>query len=324
MSDNFCCFVWNVRGLNERARRFVVREFVMLHKPSVVCVQETKISALCNTLANEILGPAFDYVVLSAAGSAGGILLAWGRLAWAASYVQLGRFSISAKLSRVGSAGAQWWFTGVYGPHADDEKVQFLAELLQFRATVQGPWLLCGDFNMIYHAQDKNNGRLDRRCMRRFRSFIDQAGLEEINMLGRSYSWSNQRAAPTLELLDKVFATVDWLDEFPSHMLRPLSSDCSDHCSLLLISEPSSAGQRRFHFETFWTKVPGYGDIVKKAWDVPVAEADPFRVLDQKLRNVTVELKRWSNNNIGSIRLQLAVAREIISRFDEEQETRIL
>lgn len=56
----------------------------------------------------------------------------------------------------------------VYGPQADHDKVQFLDELLQFRASVTGPWLLCGDINMIYMAADKNNDRLDRRCMRRF------------------------------------------------------------------------------------------------------------------------------------------------------------
>jgi len=57
MSTTFSCFVWNVRGLNDRARRNVVRELLLLHKPSCVCIQETKLSSLCNLLANEILGP---------------------------------------------------------------------------------------------------------------------------------------------------------------------------------------------------------------------------------------------------------------------------
>jgi hypothetical protein len=87
--------------------------------------------------------------------------------------------------------------------------VEFLAELLQFHDASPGPWLLGGDFNMIYHAQDKNNDRLDRRSMRRFRSFMDRAQLEEINMVGRCFSWSNYRDRPTLELLDRVFVSVD-------------------------------------------------------------------------------------------------------------------
>jgi hypothetical protein len=76
---------------------------------------------------------------------------------------------MSAKLTPVGSP-VPWWITVVYGPQHDDEKVEFLNELLHFREANHGPWLLCGDFNMIYQAEDKNNDRLDRRNMRRFRA----------------------------------------------------------------------------------------------------------------------------------------------------------
>jgi endonuclease/exonuclease/phosphatase family metal-dependent hydrolase len=142
--------------------------------------------------------------------------------------------------------------------------VEFLAELMQFRDASPGPWLLGGDFNMIYRAQDKSNDRLDRRSMRRFRSFIDQAQLEEINMVGRCFSWSNCRDRPTLELLDWVFVSVDWLLEFPSHALKSLSSQCSDHCPLLLLMHAFQGAKQRFLFEYFWTKVPGFSEVV--AW----------------------------------------------------------
>jgi hypothetical protein len=202
--------------------------------------------------------------------------------------------------------------------------MEFLAELLQFRDASPGPWLLGGDFNMIYHAQDKNNDRLDRRSMRRFRSFIDRAQLEEINMVGRSFSWSNRRDRPTLELLDHVFVSVEWLLEFPSHALKPLSSQCSNHCPLLLLINVFQGARRRFRFESFWTKVPGFSEVVTRAWASTVEGVDPFRLLDHKFRNVAVELRRWSNARIGSIRLQLAVAHEVIFRFDGEQEKRVL
>lgn len=49
------------------------------------------------------------------------------------------------------------WFTGVYGPQEDDLKIQFLHVLKDIRALCTGPWLLAGDFNMIYQAADKNS-----------------------------------------------------------------------------------------------------------------------------------------------------------------------
>jgi hypothetical protein len=56
---------------------------------------------------------------------------------------------------------------------------------------------------------------------------------------------------------------------------------------------------------------------VSSAWQAPVEANDPFRVIDLKLRNVARELRRWSNSKIGSIRLHLAMVREVILAFDK-------
>jgi exonuclease III len=55
------CFIWNVWELNGRAHRNVIREFLVQERATLVCIQETKLSTVCNSLAIEILGPAFDY-----------------------------------------------------------------------------------------------------------------------------------------------------------------------------------------------------------------------------------------------------------------------
>lgn len=207
--------------------------------------------------------------------------------------------------------------TAVYGPQLENEKVEFLGELLNFRDAHKGPWFLCGDFNMIYRAQDKNNGRLDRRSMRRFRSFLERARLDEINLVGRRFTWSSERERPTLELLDRMFASPDWMTTFPNHVLRPLSSDCSDHCPLLLMLTALAATKKRFRFETFWTKLPGFMEVVEAAWTPSVYNVDPFRLIDVKVRRVAKALQSWSNTKIGSVRLQLALSREVILRFDQ-------
>ena len=77
MSSLACCFVWNVRGLNGRARRNVVREFLVQERPTLVCILETKLSVICNALANEILGTTFAYDFLPAMNVSSGILLGW-------------------------------------------------------------------------------------------------------------------------------------------------------------------------------------------------------------------------------------------------------
>lgn len=49
----------------------------------------------------------------------------------------------------------EWWFTVVYGPHQDSEKAEFLEEPREVRSLCPGPWVIGGDFNMIYSAEDR-------------------------------------------------------------------------------------------------------------------------------------------------------------------------
>ena len=99
MLTNSSCFVWNVRGLNDRTRRNVVKEFVLLLKPTIVCIQETKLSSICNNVAVEIVGASFDYDFVPADGAAGGIMLAWAHDCWSVDSLHRGRFSLTARFS---------------------------------------------------------------------------------------------------------------------------------------------------------------------------------------------------------------------------------
>ena len=50
---------WNVRGLNTKARRQVVKDLVTEHNCNIVCLQETKMQNLDATIVSEALGPKF-------------------------------------------------------------------------------------------------------------------------------------------------------------------------------------------------------------------------------------------------------------------------
>jgi len=62
-------FMWNVRGLNDHTCHNVVWEFMLSHRPTLVYLQETKLSVICNPLANEMLGASFDYDYLPSLGA---------------------------------------------------------------------------------------------------------------------------------------------------------------------------------------------------------------------------------------------------------------
>ena len=211
MSTNHL-LVWNARGLNNRARRNVVRDVAEQQRASIVCLQETKVANLSASMNADLTGAGFDFACLPAIGVAGGAVTSWRRDLWSVSSSCVRRFSVTVKLSPADGHAEPWWLTNVYGPATRAGKPDFFQELRDINASCPSAWLVCGDFNIIYLASDKNSGRLHRGLMRRFRSLIDDLQLEELTLSGRLFTWSNGRDQPTLEYLDRAFATVEWLE----------------------------------------------------------------------------------------------------------------
>jgi exonuclease III len=57
MADQHCVILnWNVRGINNSARRKVVRDLVSDTRPTIVCLQESKLASVTVQIIEETLG----------------------------------------------------------------------------------------------------------------------------------------------------------------------------------------------------------------------------------------------------------------------------
>lgn len=181
--------VWNVRGLNRKGHRDAVHDIISEFRPEIMCLQETKIENIYDRILLNTLGSEMDqHAALPAQGTRGGILIAWRGTACRALTTRLNTYSISVLFQTV--SGQQWWLTGVYGRLI--HKFAFLQELRDIRVVCPGPWVLLGDFNLIYRAVDKNNQNLDWAMMGRFRRLLNDLELREIDLIDRKYTWSNE------------------------------------------------------------------------------------------------------------------------------------
>jgi exonuclease III len=118
--------IWNVRGLNARARRIAIRSLIATTDASIICFQETKLELIYSTIVLETLGSDFDdYVYLPADGTRGGILLAWRSKVVTITEPEFTVNTITAKVSTPASA-IPWWITVIYGPQEDADKIAFL------------------------------------------------------------------------------------------------------------------------------------------------------------------------------------------------------
>jgi hypothetical protein len=123
---------------------------------------------------------------------------------------------------------------------------------------------------------------------------------------------NNQQDVPVLVKLDRVFCSVDWELLFPNVLLQSTASQDSDHCPLILGLRDNNSGRRRFHFESFWTKLEGFQDIVLAAWNSFESAPCPFKSLEMKLQGTTKRLQAWSEKQVRHVKSQLALAKEIL------------
>lgn len=321
---NINMLVWNVRGLNARSRREALRSLVSDSRASIVCIQETKLSAITPFTIASMLGGSFSWFdYLPAEGTRGGILIACKSPDVSCVRLHGGRHSLTIS-AQIQGHDSPWTLTNVYGPQPDGEKVEFLDELRLVHSLASSRWLVVGDFNLILRASEKSTSNINRRNIGRFRSFVDDVNLKEIYLQGRRYTWSNERQTPVMAQLDRVLVSVDWEVCYCFATLQALSTDISDHCPLLLASNASYLPKRRFHFEPWWVRMPGFLAAVQGAWDGPTATNDPFISLDQRLKRTSKALQQWSSRKVGDVKVQLMTARALILWLDRAQEVRPL
>uniref|UniRef100_A0A452Y556 Endonuclease/exonuclease/phosphatase domain-containing protein n=2 Tax=Aegilops tauschii subsp. strangulata TaxID=200361 RepID=A0A452Y556_AEGTS len=307
---------WNVRGLNTPARRSVVCDTASAHRLDILCLQETKIEIWSPVIAREIGGGRLDdCAVLPTIGTRGGIAIFWNSGNVSVQTHAIGQFSITARVSLIGSQSS-FWLTTVYGPVDEVRKDEFLAEIARAAPQPGEAWLINNDFNIIYEARDKSNSNINRMIMGKFRAAIDAAGLREIKCKNRRFTWSNERRNPTLVSIDKFFCTIAWENLFPTHLLHAASTSCSDHCPLLLAAAAAPRRQARFRFESFWPRHPHFYETVDRAWNRPTMGHCAFARLNTKLGRVAKDLKIWSKSLFSDARLQLHLATEIVLRLD--------
>jgi hypothetical protein len=219
---------------------------------------------------------------------------------------------------------SSFWLTIVYGHVEDTDKEGFLAKIITIKPNGTALWIIMGDFNMIYKACDKNNLNLNRRLMGQFRQTLDGYELIEFTLQNWRYTWSNERAEPTLIGLDRVFCNQEWDLKFSGFNLQALSSSISDHCPLPLCQQARPKRQQRFRFESFWTRIPRFLDVVQGAWNEQVPGISPLNIMFFKMQCTARALRAWSNKLFGSARIELHMPNEIIQRLYAAREIRQL
>lgn len=248
----FRFLTWNVRGLNDKSKCAVVKSFFRSCKCSVVCLQETKLSTLSLPKFHSFCGFYFrDFRTLDAEGTRGGLLTTWNTALFDCVHHWVCVFSLNVVLKRRAD-GKEFLISNIYGPTRADLKPAFFQELRGINGTAVDAWVVLGDFNTLLSTNDKNGSPVNTAEILQFREAINKAGLFDVPLLNRAYTWTNGRCSPTLERLDRALVSLNWHLLFPRSSLKALLRPRSDHWPLLLSASTFVPQAHIFSFKSFW------------------------------------------------------------------------
>lgn len=111
--------------MNARARHDIVRTLVDDVRPSIVCLQETKLDVITQHLVFALLGINFcEFANLPASSTRGGILIATKQSDVSIFDVHIGFYSLTVRVHPPPNSNASdysWWLSSVYGPQEDND-----------------------------------------------------------------------------------------------------------------------------------------------------------------------------------------------------------
>lgn len=122
----------------------------------------------------------------------------------------------------------------------------------------------------------------------------------ELDLVGRQYTWSNNRLDPTFEKLDRFLVSPEWDLAYRSVMIFGLNRSFSDHSPLCLDTGDRAPINRIFRYELCWNSRADFRQVVTNSWCLPVRSRCSIDVWKEKIKRLKKTLKGWHCNVEGA------------------------
>jgi exonuclease III len=278
----------------KNAKRFDL--ILTIKKPTIICLQETKLSSTDPFKAATFLPNGFSsFMCVDARGSRGGILTAWNASTFHMHSFIVRAHSLTIHFSSTVS-NYDFVLTNVYAPADHRDSTEFLDHLFSLKPLDNELWCIIGDFNLVRGGQEKNNNNINAALCQAFNDTIHDLPLLELPLLDRLYTWSNKRRPPVLARLDRAFFNNAMNYTFPNSFLTSHHHSRSDHTPIVLTLSTTIPKPQTFRFENAWLLHNDFLPVALHAWhSVPVA-GDAAGVVVASLKAVRREAKVWSRS----------------------------
>lgn len=290
---------WNVRGLGRHKKCTDVKATISSTACSVLCLQESKLQDISHFKAISFLPPSLrTFHSIPASGTAGGIITAWDDNLLSCSKVVDGPFTLTCWFdSRADDLS--FAVTNVYGPCDYALKPLFLQSLVDLKPDISCPWTIIGDFNITLRPSDKSTPHFNMLEANLFSSTINTLQLQDLPLLDRRYTWSNQQEVPILVRLDRALANVPWATNFPDTSLSSITRTTSDHVPIRLSAKTTIPKSTIFRLDRSLLNIPLFKEKVVTNWESVGprhAHLGAAGILSLKLKRTRNMAKQWMSS----------------------------
>ena len=192
-------------------------------------------------------------------------------------------------------SGLQTWFTIVSGLHTVETRKPLWQALLTINGTMNAPWCVMGDFNVVASMEDRVNGaNVITSETQDFAHLLNHSDLGECRSVGHFYSWSNKSLgeARTYSEIDRFLVNALLLSRYTNAMVDYMNLGISDHSPLVLkcVAEGQSKG-RPFKLFNYMAEYEEFIPILENTWGHYSGD-DMMQNIWRRLKDVKQQLKR--------------------------------
>ncbi|OIT23700.1 hypothetical protein A4A49_53972 [Nicotiana attenuata] len=130
-----------------------------------------------------------------------------------------------------------FWMTIVYAKTKRILRTSLWDSLRQCNQSINSPWCISGDFNVIVETEEKKGGvphRMEKSW--EFISCIEECGMVDAGLSGPRFTWCNGwgNGHRIWKRLGRVLLNHEWTSLFPRNEIVHLASTGSDHTPMLM------------------------------------------------------------------------------------------
>ncbi|XP_062102854.1 uncharacterized protein LOC133813456 [Humulus lupulus] len=204
-----------------------------------------------------------------------------------------------------------FWFCGSLR-NTTERRLPLWSDLAGLSFPVK-PWVVAGDFNVVFEGTDRVGGRIISAVELEDAQKWRALGLvDELRSTGSHFTWTNKQENDNriYSKLDRVFKNEEWLGLFPQAEALFNWDLLSDHCYCIIkMGVAVNSGLKPFRFFNMWTEHMRFKDTVLQSWNKPIKGKGLVRIV-RKLSRLKVVLCKFNKHVVGDVAQHYSLAKE--------------